>query len=88
MLSSHFYGGVISSDNTPGDGISLWDYETSTWVLGNISSGNATGKTVNNALKGNMESNSSTITNNTRAATSSGSSLPPYIAVYVFKRVS
>lgn len=88
MLSSHFYGGVISSDNTPGDGISLWDYEKSTWVLGNKDSQSATGKTVNNALKGNMESNSSARTNNAQATTSSGSSLPPYIAVYVFKRVS
>lgn len=79
-----YYGVLIGEDNR---GIMAYDYATTTWKYGESDSGLPGSGTGNNAIVDKSVSKSSA-KYSTYATTQATSNIPPYIAIYVWKRVS
>lgn len=80
MRSVHYYGTVASSDSDPSDGLALWDYESNSWVFGNVESVNGGTNTTNSKVANGTQKTSAYV-NNTQASTSGTSNMQPYTVV-------
>ncbi len=79
-----YYGSLIGEDTR---GIMAYDYGTSTWKYGESDAGLPGSGTGNSSIVDKSVSKSSA-KYSTYATTTSTNHLPPYIAIYVWKRVS
>lgn len=98
VKTTHYYGGMTTSDGDPDDGFALWDFEQGCWVLGNIDrQASKYPLTINRVLAERMSKEYLGTLNNTKARSGLGTApsdgdddniLPPYLAVDTWRRVA
>lgn len=83
-----WYAYYSALSNTDRQGLGLYDYPNKVWQYGETDTGMATSTNVNSALAQGTTTLTTTARISAAANTQATSSLPPYIAVYVWKRTA
>lgn len=96
--TTHYYGGMMTSDADANDGFALWDFEKNAWVQGNVDRRqNETALTINDALTNRSAKANLGVLTNTKARSNLGTApsdggdydiLPPYVVAYMWKRTA